>query len=242
MIKEQLKSEFLPKEIILKLHKEMEASDYESRVKLVEEYAKSIADSFDNDVYEIKLNNELGFLYWQGKQFHSAIRHYEKVIEILTAEHYPWVYFHTIGMLCRCNRLIKDYQKSLKWIILAFEQNELIDGSFDRLYLLTEYADLISESDISFNSAYLPLILEVIDGLEFDNIDSIENPIGTIQSLEQTKLKWNRELTRISLLPRDNKKAILIEFEKYYKYCEVGLYRNYAHDRIAELKNVGNKN
>jgi hypothetical protein len=241
MIIEQLKSEFLPKEIILKLHRDMEVSDYKSRIKLVEVYAKSISDSFDNDVFEVKLNNELGFLYWQGEQFHSAIRHYEKVVKILKAEHYPWIYFHTIGMLCRCNRLIKNYQKSLEWIVLAFEQNDMIDGNFDRLYLLTEYADLILDSNISFNSDYLPLISEVIDKLEF-KISSPDDPVKSIQLLKQTNLKWNRELSRITLLPRDNKKAILKEFEKYYKSCEIGWYRNYANDRIAELKKVGNKN
>ncbi len=144
--------------VLLELHRDMEVSDYKSRIKLVEVYAKSISDSFDNDVFEVKLNNELGFLYWQGEQFHSAIEHYEKVVKILKAEHYPWIYFHTIGMLCRCNRLIKNYQKSLEWIVLAFEQNDMIDGNFDRLYLLTEYADLILDSNISFNSDYLPLI------------------------------------------------------------------------------------
>jgi predicted nucleotide-binding protein (sugar kinase/HSP70/actin superfamily) len=235
MNKEQLKPEFLPKEIALQLHGEMEASDYKSRIKLVNEYAESIRHSFDNEVFEVKLNNELGFLYWQGNQFHSAIKHYEKVVNILQAKHYPWVYFQTIGMLCRCNRLIKEYQKSYHWIMLAFEQSDLFNSSFDGLLLLTEYKDLLSDSEMAFDGSYMKIITTIIEDLDFPEI-SLTNPILAIQKLQKMNLKWNRELSRITLMPRENKEAILDEFEKYEKACEIGWYRSYAKESINQLK------
>jgi hypothetical protein len=113
MIEAQLKNDFLPKEIVIKLHRDLDPSDYKSRIKLVNEYAESIKSSFDDEVYQIKLNQELALLYWQGNQFHSAIEHYEQVVHRLQPEQYPMVYFHTIAMpFARCNRLIVELPAS----------------------------------------------------------------------------------------------------------------------------------
>jgi len=235
MIEAQLKNDFLPKEIVIKLHRDLDPLDYKSRIKLVNQYAESIKSSFDDEVYQIKLNQELALLYWQGNQFHSAIEHYEQVVYKLQPEQYPMVYFHTIAMLCRCNRLIADYQQAHKWINLAFEQIHLSDSSFDNLYLLKEYADLILDYEISFDNKHIPIIKSVIKDLEFPEL-SLKQPLETIQFLSKMNSKWNRELSRISLMPGENIKAILSELKKYVKSCEIGWYRNYANKRIANLK------
>lgn len=230
---EQLRKDFFPKEIVLKLHKEIPSSNYLKKIEMVKAYANEVSQSYDKDVLEIKLNNEIGFWYWDAEEYPFAIEHFEKAIDLLKPHDYPSLYFHIIGMLVRCNRLISNYGESMEWIKTAFRQIDHTHSYFEKLNVLNEYVDLLDDSKRLFDLDYIPIIKTVIDELGFP--EKLGKPIETIQSMRNRNLYWNQKLMDVKLMNRGNKDRLIEELTYFMESCEIDWYKRYVKDQIILL-------
>ncbi len=231
---QQLRSDFLTKEVVLQLYRDTPLADYKTRIATLEKHANPLKSTYDAEVYEVKMNDHIGFFYFEAKKYSLAIEHFSKVLEIMKPEDYPFLYFHVLGLLIRCNRLIKNYDEAVLWFETGVSTIEKVDSSFEKLNLLQEYVDLLLDARKIFNQEYNWIIQSIIDDLGFP--ETLSEPVQTIQSMRERNRIWNRNLGKIKLLGRDNKTLMLIKMEEYYQNCEIQWYKNYAADRIAELK------
>ncbi|HBH22130.1 MAG TPA: hypothetical protein DDY13_01780 [Cytophagales bacterium] len=232
----QFKETFLPKELVLELSRDFPDKDIEAKIELIKSYAAKIGYKFDADVFEILLNKELGICRWEAGQYSLAITHFEQVIHQLPPNANPTTYFLVIGLLIRCNTLIADYDKSLQWAELAMNNLSQTNNSFDKLSSLVAYADLVGRTNRPFAQKFIPLINEVINELGFP--ETLNDPNKTIDSIQKTNTKWNKRLSEITLTKYKNEASEMKAFEEYRQQCPVGWYRNYAGEKIEQLKNM----
>jgi tetratricopeptide (TPR) repeat protein len=235
MKKDQYKKEFLPKEIVLKLRIDIPTSDYNKKIELIKSYSDTIKETFDKKVFEVRLHNEIGFCYWEAGEFSLAILHFQKVIDKLKPQDYPSLYFLVIGLLIRCNRLISDFPESYHWIEIAFKNIFFAESPFDRLNILHEYVDVLIAVNKPFNYDYNKIIEEVIADLGFP--EQFTDPVETIISMRNTNLTWNRKLSEITLMQREDKNSLIRAYENYMQNCPIGWYKNDAKDAIDIIKN-----
>jgi hypothetical protein len=98
------------------------------------------------------------------------------------------------------------------------------------------YADLVGRTNKPFGQKFIPLIYEVINELGFP--ETLNDPYKTIDSIQKTNTKWNKRLSEITLTEYKNDASKLKAFEEYRQQCPVGWYRNYAGEKIEQLKNM----
>jgi tetratricopeptide (TPR) repeat protein len=234
MKKEQFNREFLPKEIVLKLLREIPPTNCEQKIKLIKNYTQTIKESFDSDVFEVRFNNEIGLCYWEAKEYALAESHFRKV-NILKPQHYPFLYFLVVGLLIRCNRLISNYVESFYWVDIAVSNIIFADSSFDKLNILKEYVDLLTDTKQAFNHNYNKIIIEIINDLGFP--EGLTNPIDTVNSMRNTNLTWNRKLSEIGLTDKKDINSLIKLYESYKEKCPVEWYKKYAEEAIIRIKN-----
>lgn len=234
MEREQFNREFLNRDMTLKLYRDIPQFDFSTKIGLIKSYTDQIKNSYDSEVFEVRLNNEIGFVYWNAKEYALAIKHFEKVISILKPDDYPFLYFNVVCLLIRSNRLISNYGASLLWVEKAIDNISYSESSFVKLDILNEYVDLILESNQSFNDDFTPIIQFIIDDLGFP--EKLRDPKETAKSMKKTNGLWNQKLSKVTLMDKNDKQARIKEFEKYYEACEISWYKNYANDKINKLK------
>lgn len=227
--------DFLPREIVLKLHRDIPKSNVEQRIELIKNHAKQVEADFEKEVYEVKLNTELGFCYWEAHQYSQSILYLEKVIAILKPELDDTIYFLSIGLLIRGNRILQNYQSALRWAESAFKNIHLTDSSFLKLNILEDYAALISDSQGTFKEGYKIIITEVIHTLGFP--EKGDNPLEVIHAMKAMNLTWNRKLREITLDSNKDLDADILAFERFRQNCPIRWYREYAENIIANIKN-----
>ncbi|MDN3687423.1 hypothetical protein [Cyclobacterium jeungdonense] len=229
---DQFTSDFLPKEIVLKLYRDVPIWDYQQQIDLVNSYAETVKETMDPDVFDIKLHHQIGFCYWQADAHPQAIVHYKKVIEKLKPHHYPFLYFNVISLLIRCNRLIAEFSESFYWCGIAFKYLEATTSSFDKLNILTEYVDVLADANESFNKEYEPIIKYVIADLGFP--ETLTDPLETVNAMRTTNHIWNRKLSDVELsqVHLEDTDQIIRAFENFKQHCPIEWYRNYAENAI----------
>jgi hypothetical protein len=126
--------------------------------------------------------------------------------------------------------------KSLQWAELAMNNLSQTNNSFDKLSSLVAYADLVGRTNRPFAQKFIPLINEVINELGFP--ETLNDPNKTIDSIQKTNTKWNKRLSEITLTKYKNEASEMKAFEEYRQQCPVGWYRNYAGEKIEQLKNM----
>ncbi|UCS92155.1 tetratricopeptide repeat protein [Echinicola marina] len=233
-MKEQFNREFLPREIVLKLVRDFGAEQFEQKINLIKDYTRTIKSSFDSRVFKTRYNNEIGFIYWEAQQYESAIPFFRKAIENLNPEDAPFLYFHIIGLLIRCNRHINNYSASFTWVDRAINNLDAAESSFQRLNILGEYTDLLNETNEKFD--YDPkMILQIIEDLGFPK--QIYNPKETIDSMRRTNKIWNRKLSEIELMGKTDKDSLISIYIQFKKDCPIKWYCGYADEKIKRIKN-----
>ena len=233
-----LNKDFLPRELVLKLFTEIPKEKINQRINLVANYAETIKGSMETEAFEVRLHDQFGFIYWEAGSYTKAIEHYTLAIKILRPVDYPFLYFHIVCLLIRCNRLLDKYSDSLNWAEEAFENIEHADSPFQVLTVLNEYVTFIESANISFNPIYTKIAKAVFIklGFTFKFLD----PIETIKLMKKKNLNWNKKLNQIKRESRgksssENKKAYL----EYKDSVEIKWYADYAATKIQELENVG---
>ena len=107
-----LNKDFLPRELVLKLFTEIPKEKINQRINLVANYAETIKGSMETEAFEVRLHDQFGFIYWEAGSYTKAIEHYTLAIKILRPVDYPFLYFHIVCLLIRCNRLLDKYSGS----------------------------------------------------------------------------------------------------------------------------------
>ena len=215
----QLKQDFLPNEIVLKLYREFSTSDFEQRIIFFDNYAQSIKDTIDSEVFDIRYNNQIGFLYWEAGEYSRAIVHFKKVLEILKPQDHSFLYFHILVLLIRSSRMICNYSESLYWVEVGFSIMNSASSSFEKLDILGEYADLLIDTNSDFGLS-TEIIAQIIDDLGFP--EQLSDPIDTINSIRNTHRIWNRKLSEISMKKIPDKNSRINAFEGFKNDCPIG--------------------
>ncbi|MEB2775992.1 tetratricopeptide repeat protein [Algoriphagus sp. D3-2-R+10] len=238
MNRELLNSNFFPKDLMLKLFSDISDSDVETKISLINDHIDEVGDSYDEDVLKIQQHNLIAFCYWMAEQYPQAIKHYEKVMEILKPEDSPQIYFLALNLLIRGNRLLSHYEEAEKWITLAFDDTDILNA-FENLINLNDYADLISETGQGFKKNYIPLIQSIINELGFP--EKLEDPVTTIRSMNKTQKFWARKLGEIEIgSVRPDLSVTIKGYENYIESCEIDWYRNYAKNAVERIKQKQN--
>ncbi|TXE11027.1 hypothetical protein [Algoriphagus aquimarinus] len=235
MNREQLNSNFFPTELMLKLYRDIPDSEYESKIKLLNDFIDEVRGSYDEDVLKIKQHNQIAHIYWMSEQYPQATKHFEIVVEIMEPEDYPSLYFLAINLLIRGNRHLSNYEEAEKWVSIAFENTEIFNTA-NNLINLNDYADLITDSGQAFEKKYIRLIKLIIDELGFPEV--LEDPVETIRSMNKTHKFWARRLGEMELgSVRSDLTVTIGEYEDYIKSCEIEWFRNYAKNAVEKMKN-----
>lgn len=238
MNSEELKTDFLPKEIVLKLVRDIPRENYAEKFAILDEYVNRVKDSFDPDVISIKSNQEKGFIYWDAEKYDLAVIHYEKVLEILGPSDYPFLYFSITYMLITCYRLLKQFGPSMQWAETALDNLTCTNTSFDdKLSILTAYTDLLNEVDIPFNEKYTTIIEKVIQESDFPPVSAV-GPLERIKIINREHKKWNQKLMKISLISRENRDELTTALKDYIASCEIGWYKKYAAKMLEDVESA----
>ncbi|WP_439488271.1 hypothetical protein [Algoriphagus sp.] len=232
---EQLQKDFFPPEIIFKIYRDIPDTKYEEKIKLVNDYAKKVKESYDEDVVKVRLNNQLAHIYWESEQFAQAIYHFEIVIDNMEPEDYPSIYFLALNQLIRCNRILTNYEVAERWAELAWEKHHLAHA-ISNLHILNDYTDVITESKTILDEKYYPLIQSIID--EYGFPEELSDPVETIRSMNQRHKLWSNKYGEIARnLRKFEAEENIKKLEEYIESCEIEWYRNYAEKTVDRLKN-----
>lgn len=234
MWQERYNVEFLTPELTIRLWKDFKDDQYEAKIAMIREYAASIQSTLDPEVFEVKLNEQIGLSYYFGGQYQETIDCHKIILEILTPEDSPMSYFLAIGLIIRCSRLIGNFDQAFFWAKKAFAEVVHAPGFNFKLDLFKAYADLISDSKLEFDQSYLPIIQTVIDEAGFPQ--KLAEPISAINSMWEMHQYWNRELMELTIAQHQNKESLLEEYQQYHNTCEIGWCRDYADKAISEIK------
>lgn len=224
--------EFLSKEIVLKLYRDLRHADSSTRIQALENYIETIKDQYNETEIQFQLTKQIGVIYFEGQEYDKAIEYLEKANEVTNLEiSQPNKRLIRI-LLIRTNRLLKRYEKSLQWIDKELYSLSENDSAFDLLNILGEYADLCQDSSLLFDSKYENLIPRVVQELGFPLMKL--QPIEYINKLRELNKFWNVELGKIHLQKIPNEEKIRI-YQKYLTECEIKWYRDYVNSVIASL-------
>jgi hypothetical protein len=105
---------------------------------MIREYAASIQSTRDPEVFEVKLNEQMGLSYYFEGQYQETIDCHKTILEILTPEDLPMSYFLTIGLIFRCSRLIGNFDQAFFWAKKAFAEVMHAPGFNFKLDLLQD--------------------------------------------------------------------------------------------------------
>ncbi|MDN3204062.1 hypothetical protein [Algoriphagus sediminis] len=223
--------EFLDKDVVIHYQMGFDLKDFKSRIAYITAEIEKVRPDFDHEFVENRLAFYIAHSYLDADKFDLAIPYFAKE-HALRKETDPF-YLFPIQMLIRCYGEIGDFEKGLHWFKMAIIHFDQASG-FDKLTTLKEYVHLITKTGHHFDEQYIYLIEEITEELGFH--ETTGNSIERILDLWKVNLKWNRRMCDIHLL---KEKDIPIEIELWKNYiieCEVGWYRAYAKNYIADLK------
>lgn len=233
---DQLTSDFLPKELLFKLYRDIPFGDYRQQIELVHSYAKTLKADMDPEVFDIKLHHQIGSLYWEAGVYPDAIAHLIKVMKGLAPHHHPSLYFQVIGLLIRCNRQMQEFGRAFYWAEIALNKLEATKSSFEKLNILAEYVDVLSDANEPFNKEYEPVIQDVIVDLGFP--ERVADSMETVNTMRATNHIWNRKLSEVelSLADLEDTNQIVRALDNFRQNCPIKWYRNYAENALNSRK------
>lgn len=212
--------------------------NYAEKLEILDDYINHVKNSFEPNILLVKSNQEKGFIYWEAEKYDSAIKHYEKVLEVLGPSDYPFLYFHIASVLITCYRLTKQFGPSMQWAETALNNLNYTDSSFyDKLGILTAYTELLHEADMPFNEKYTAIIDNVILQMEFPPV-SADEPIERIKIINQEHKKWNQRLMKVDVIGKENKGELITALKDYVASCDIGWYKKYAAQKLEKTENA----
>ncbi|GGF27911.1 hypothetical protein [Echinicola rosea] len=91
MNKAQLQRDWMPKELVLKLHRNLVPSNWEEKIRLLDNFFAHQEDMMDADVLYIRKNEQYAFFYWEAERYELSIIHYEKALTLLKPTDCPFL-------------------------------------------------------------------------------------------------------------------------------------------------------
>ena len=235
MNREQLQKDFFPTELMLKLYRDIPESEYETKIKLVNDYIEEVRHSYDEDVLKIKQQNQIAHIYWTSELYQQAINHFEIVVKSMEPEDYHSIYFLALNLLIRGNILLSNYKEAEKWAELAFENHHLADA-ISNLHILNDYCDVITKTETFLDKKHHPLIQSIIDEYGFPEI--LGDPVETIRSMQKRYKFWARKMGELELASvSTDLNYTILAYENYINSCEIEWFRKYALESIENIKN-----
>ncbi|WP_439484380.1 hypothetical protein [Cyclobacterium plantarum] len=109
-------------------------------------------------------------------------------------------------------------------------------SSFEKLNILKEYVDVLTDANKPFNKDYEPIIEYVIADLGFPQ--KLIDPIETIIAMRDANHVWNHKLSElaISRAQIEDTNQIKKDYKNFRKHCPIEWYRKYAEDAINKRK------
>jgi tetratricopeptide (TPR) repeat protein len=233
MDQEKPQREFFENEIMLKLYKGFDRSDYEGRISFVKEEAEKVREFFEADIFEKNLNSFIAHCYLDAEEYGKAIPYFEKLIGHEDPNDPNSYFFFKRQILIRCYWRTNDFSTAYSLLDQTFSHLHKAN-SFDKLNMLVEYVDYLEASKKDFDERYLQFIEDVRTDLGFGILEG--SPLEKVYSMKKANIKWNRKLGEIILYKEKNLAKALILFQAYYDECEIGWYRNYVSGIIAKMK------
>ncbi|WP_200975130.1 hypothetical protein [Echinicola sp. 20G] len=230
---EQLRKDFMPKELVMKLFVEIPKGHWEKKFKVLDAYFRSIKDQMDPDVFFIRTNQEYGFFSWEAGKYWEAVHYYEQAISRLAYEDYEFLYHNISSQLIRCNGLVGNTQKALEWLETALMNKRKGDNLFHLLDLMREYWQILVATKGQFDDRYLKYIQEVSLGLGFSI--ELSDPLTAIKEMDGLNKEWNHKLQRIGKDTRDNVSLKKQHLEKFKGECPIAWYQDYAAKALERI-------
>jgi hypothetical protein len=229
---------FPSKEIMLKLYRDLKDAGSMVQIAAFKDYLNSVKEEVDAQKIEIKLNQQVGFIHFQHEEYSDAIRHLEKVYNLVSVAGDPSEYFFNLTLLIDAHRHCRNYGNAFAWFDIAVANIKLAPSPFDKLSIITRYVDLLHAAGQPFNHSYNVIVEEIAIALGLPDVKwhSITDRVKTIQALNK---QWNRRLGTLTLSKLKNNDLIKA-YEAYKEECEIGWYREYAQRVIDKLKAANN--
>lgn len=224
---------FLSKDIVIKIYKDLKDADVETKIKALHEYADSVKDRFKADHIQFEIDKQKAFLYYDHQQYATALPH---IIKVLSAEsaYTTESSEHLYSLLrIRCHRLLHQYEEGMICFKNRLSQLKESDSAFMLLDLLEDYANLCREAPFAFEESYQTLIEQIVSKLAFPAIDL--PPLERILAMTKMHLHWNRKISQIHMI-RTNDLEKAKQLEDYIATCEIGWYKAYAERIKAGLE------
>lgn len=234
MNREQLKKDFFPAELMLKLYRDLADCGAEAKIKLIDEYIEKVRDSYDEDVLFIKQHNQIAHMHFMSGQHEQAISYFEMVVEKMAPDDYPPIYFLAINLLIRSNCILTNYDVAKQWGELALKNHHHADP-ISNLHILNDYMDVLSETETDLDKKHYSVIQSIID--EYGFPEKLRDPVETIRSMNKRHKIWARKMGDLTLnYAKPDGAATFEDLERYIESCEIGWYRNYARNMLDKLK------
>ncbi|QDH78416.1 tetratricopeptide repeat protein [Echinicola soli] len=230
MDKVQLQRDFMPKDLVLKLHRDIPQYDWKQKMSVLDDFFASQEGKMDADVLFIRKNEQYAFFYWESDQYELSINHYEKALTLLKPSDYPFLYHIITLQLIACYHYLGHYDAALVWFETALLNLSEENHSFQLLALLKSYVDILEDTGSSFDERHLPLIQRVVDDAGFPQPD--ENPKTAIKSLSAMHSEWNKKLSILYIDSNDGKIDQKTALQEYADTCPIGWYRDHARERL----------
>jgi hypothetical protein len=226
-------NEFFSKEFILKLYRELDNADTETKVQFTLDYIDSVKVDYPLELVEYMTKTQLANIYFDQEEYKKALPLLEEINALDTPKETAGKHLYIL-LLIRTNRLLGN----LKAAFSLLEQNLLSEGNpdkgFDTLDFLEEYQKLCQDTGWAFDPRFKGKIDFVVESLGFEDKDL--KPLEMIDFLAKTNLEWNVRMGKIIL-----KKDITGEektqlFEDFLKECPIRWYRDYVKDMINHYR------
>ncbi|WP_041738325.1 hypothetical protein [Echinicola vietnamensis] len=230
MDKTQLKKDIMPKELVLKLHRDIPPTDWIHKIRLLDEFFDSVAPKLDEDVLFIKRHEQYGFFLWEAGEWSRAIEHYERALTKLEAADNPFLYHIVTLQLITCYQHLENYRAAMVWFETAMLNLTPGHHAFERLGLLEKYVQLLEATAQPFDEKYLPIIQQVVDEAGFPPPE--EHPKSAIKSLSAMHLEWNQKLSKLYLDAKKGKIDLHDSLKAYAETCPIGWYRDHVNERL----------
>ncbi|MBY5952809.1 tetratricopeptide repeat protein [Algoriphagus marincola] len=228
-------NEFFSKEFILKLYRELDNADTETKVQFTLDYIDSVKVDYPLDLVEYMTKTQLANIYFDQEEYKKALPLLEEINALDVPKDTAGKHLYIL-LLIRTNRLLGNFNAAFSHL----EQNLLSEGNpdkgFDTLDFLEEYQKLCQDTGWAFDPRFKGKIDFVVESLGFEAIDL--DSLEMIDFLAKTNLEWNVRMGKI-ILKKDISGEEKIELhEAFIKECPIEWYRAYSRKSIQQLNNI----
>lgn len=226
-------NEFFSQEFTLKLYRELDNADTETKVQFTLDYIDIVREGYPQELVEYITKTQLAIIYFDQKEYEKALPILEEVKSLKSPEGTGGKHLYIL-LLIRVHRLLRNFEMAFSLL----ERNLLSEGNpekgFDTLDFLKEYAKLCQDAGWEFDPRFKGKIDFVVESLGFEDKDL--QSLEMIDYLAKTNTDWNIRMGRIILKKNISGEEKTQIFEDFWKECPIWWYRDYVIDMINHYR------